>query len=545
MALQTFRTFNRLRAVAQPLAAALVVASLSFWSGPGSAGTVTINASTPVSETGGDDMVAMRRIFQDSSFPETNGGLPPAWPVIAPLAPQMVRLIDVFGDCGLDAAGNFVTCPLLEGQLGWLAQYNLSPHVVVGTSLPAGMSGNPESWDAASWARYQTFAIAAVKYVATQFGTGGFPQVMFEVCNELDITTAPTDMWPFDPANPPPIADPRRFAMEQNLYRVWANAVDLVAKANPTRTIQVAGPAMGSNSTFMTSAFWHVQFVKWVAANNLRLDAVTLHFYGGLEANSGNGPLALRDLGGAIRAALNAAGRGSVPIYLSEWGPSSWTDPNSAWGADFGRFNYRYPSAAWSAAFLRESLAGTFTGGTLLLMRDQMGNNTIGSPGIPSYTWFQNGTDFPKPYTNVFQMAMLMPGQRRAVVLPSATQPTIGALASTSATSAAVMVYNYKHRFDWNNNLVQDQTTTQSVAAQFTGLPFSTGRVTARRYLVDAATSNVGSAIDAGTLPVLSTVTLQQVETITNIRVRSGATVSLPARNLTPSAVTLWVITRQ
>jgi hypothetical protein len=485
----------------------------------------------------------MRRIFQDASFPETNGGLAPGWGTISPLSPKMVRLIDVFGGCSLDANGNFVSCPLLDGQLTWVQQYGLSPHVVVGTSLPANMTSYPEAWDATAWAQYQAFANAAVRYVATQYGTGGFSQVMFEVCNELDITGSSSDLWPFDPANPPPIADPRRFAMELQLYRVWANAVDQVAKANPTRTLLIAGPAMGSQSTFMTSSFWHVNFVQWVAANNLRLDAVTLHFYGGLEANSGNGPLSLIDQGKAIKSALVSAGRGSVPIYLSEWGPSSWTDPNSAWGADFGKFNYRYQSAAWASAFLRNSLAGGFTGGSLLLMRDLMGNNTVGSPGIPSYTYYQAGVDFPKPYTNVFSMAMLMPGTRRAVTLPTSTQPTIGAVASAGTTSAAALVYNYKYLFNWSTNTVQDLTTSQSVATTFTHLPF-TGQVTATRYLIDANTSNVGAAIDAGTLPVASTVGLQKVETISGIKVNSG-TVQLPARTLMPSAVTLWVITHQ
>ncbi len=545
MLLQTSTTLARGRLPLGLFATAVMASAFLLTAQSVSAGAVVVNASTALSETGGDDLVAMRRIFQDASFPETNGGLPPAWPVVGPLQPKMVRLIDVFGGCGVDTAGQFVTCPLLEGQLGWLAQYQISPHIVVGTSLPAGMTGNPETWDATTWAQYQTFAIAAVRYVATQFGNAGFPQVMFEVCNELDITTAPSHLWPFDPANPLPIADPRRFAMEQSLYRVWANAVAAVAAANPTRKLLIAGPAMGSNSTFMTSSFWHTQFVQWVADNNLRLDAVTLHFYGGLEANSGNGPYALRDLGAAIRAKLKAVGRPDVPLYLSEWGPSAWTDPNSAWGADFGRFNYRSPSAAWAAAFLRESLAGTFTGGALLLMRDQMGNDTIGSPGIPSYTWFRSGTDFPKPYANTFAMTMLMPGQRRGLTLPTATQPTIGAVASASATSAAVLIYNYKHLFDWNSNTVQDLTTAQSVSTQFTALPFRSGRVTAERYLIDAATSNVGTAIDAGTLPVLAKVSLQKVETLTNLSVSSNGTVKLPARTLAPSAVTLWIITRQ
>ena len=491
-------------------------------------------------------MTAMRRMFQDSSFPETNGGLPPAWPIVSSLSPKMVRLIGVFEHCGLDGAGNFVSCALLEGQLSWLKRYSVNPHIVVATTMPEDMTGYAEAWSPSQWARYQDFATKAVRYIAVQYASSGFlqagfPESMFEVGNQLDITTAQTDMWPFDPANLPPIADPRRFAMELRLFQVWSKAVDVVAKENPTRKIAIAGPGMGPNSTFMTNSFWHVDFVQWAIANNIRLDAVTLHYYGGLEANSGNGPMSLADLGRAIRSALVAGGRAGTQMYMSEWGPSSWTNTGSAWGAEFAKFNYRAGSAAWAASFIRESIRSSFTGGAILLMRDQLGNNTIGSPGVPSLTYFQNGIDFPKPYTNVFSMMMLMPGTRSTLTLPG-NQPTIGAVASTGPSGAAVLIYNYKYLFDWNTNTVRDLSSTQAVGATFTNLPF-TGRVRAERYLIDIANSNIGTAIDAGTLPVMSKVTLHKEETLNNQPI-SGKKVQLPRRVLNPSAVTLWVITK-
>ncbi len=114
------------------------------------------------------------------------------------------------------------------------------------------------------------------------------------------------------------------------------------------------------------------------------------------------------------------------PDAMSEWGPSSWTNTGSAWGAEFAKFNYRAGSAAWAASFIRESIRASFTGGAILLMRDQLGNNTIGSPGVPSLTYFQNGIDFPKPYTNQGRDAEQSAHQRQEGAIAAACAQSLG-----------------------------------------------------------------------------------------------------------------------
>jgi hypothetical protein len=56
------------------------------------------------------------------------------------------------------------------------------------------------SWDAARWAAYREYAYRVVRYVAVEFRSLGFPEAVFEVGNEVDITQNAADLWTL--ANP-------------------------------------------------------------------------------------------------------------------------------------------------------------------------------------------------------------------------------------------------------------------------------------------------------------------------------------------------------
>jgi hypothetical protein len=296
--------------------------------------------------------------------------------------------------------------------------------------------------------------------------------------------------------------------------------------------VKIAGPALGGQSLFLSTSFWHERFVNDVAARGLRLDMLTHHFYGDVLNGWQNVPGSnLRAQLRRMRQALSAQGRGNTAIYISEYGPSEGSD------AVFGRINYSHESAAWAATFVQEALAGTATGGSYLIVRDNFGPNPTGSPPVASFNHIRDGVDYPKAGYNAFRMYTMLPGTRKAVTL-SALQPDVRGFASADGVSAGLIAYNYNFRFNYPSDYT-DLTVNQTVVPGFTGLAFS-GGVTVERYLVDRNTSNLARYLDGGQPPSYEGSMLTRVETCAAV-VDQG-TLVLPARVLGPSAVSLWMV---
>jgi hypothetical protein len=153
---------------------------------------------------------------------------------------------------------------------------------------------------------------------------------------------------------------------------------------------------------------------------------------------------------------------------------------------------------------------------------------------LPSFTHDSgNRIDYPTAYTNVFDMVNMLPGTRSTVSTSSTAD--VGAIASSNATAAGIVVYNYN--FDYTTET--DQSKNETVNVSLSHLPFN-GPVTIKRYVVDQNTSNVQKLIDAGTTPTLAGSALQMTEQYTV----NGALV-LAAQAMTPSSVSLWTISIQ
>ncbi|HWI14681.1 MAG TPA: hypothetical protein VNT02_10530 [Burkholderiales bacterium] len=504
-----------------------------------SSATVVIDAAVAVSESGEDDIAAARGIFRSAGYPESNGGLESSSALIAGLAQRASRTINAEDGSLLDASGTFTPSNRLNWNLPWIARYGLIPHVIVGQKQPAFITTPASQWDATTWAKYQDYATKLVRWT-TQFTysengtTFNFQELIFEVGNEVDITKRYEELWtlphPSDPELPQ--GDASRYQHYMNVYTVWAKAVAQVAAESPYRTLHIAGPAMGGQSLFLNGSLWHEQFVANVAAAGLRLDLLTLHFYGDVLNGWKNVPnSSLRAQLARMRAALTANGRGYTPIHISEYGASGSAD------AVYGHINYTHEGAAWAAAFINEAVAGTATGGNIVIVRDNIGPNTTGTPSAPSLDYIRNGVDYPKPIYNTFKMFKLLPDRRKAVTTPAA-QPDVRAFAAAEGQSAGVIVYNYNYQFAYPGTY-EDLTTSQSVTVGFKNLPFS-GTATVERYLIDADTSNLAKYLDGKRPPLFDGTMLTRVE-------RCGTTVSqgvlvLAQRTLGPSAVSLWLV---
>jgi Abnormal spindle-like microcephaly-assoc'd, ASPM-SPD-2-Hydin/Glycosyl hydrolase catalytic core len=491
---------------------------------------VVVDGSETVSETGMDDLAAAKNIYSSASAPESDRGLYPDWNLISSeFVMKRMRNINGLGDCALDGTGNLTGCSRLNNDLQNIKYGNLTPHVVVGQWAPSSIGGNPLQWGATQWAQYDALCYAIVNYVANQYGGTGFSEALFEVENEIDITTDPMDLW-LTRISSVPQGDPSRFTQFDTVYSHWANAVNLVARQTPQKKIQIAGPATGFWTVYYGSGqIWQNQIVQRYAAQGIRLDVVSLHQYGGDITN-------LAKYAQSIRNTLIATGNPQTEIWVTEWGASSSSD------SYFGAINASHQGAAWAIAFLLQALNGTVTGGSFLEVRDNQGHDTVGvNADMHEASWnhVKNSVEYPKAIANAFSMVDRMKGTRKSAAV-SAAKPDLHAFASSDSSSASLIVANYNYLFDYANKNYSDLTTNETVTVAFENLPFS-GPVTVDRYLIDAQTSNLNYWVAAGTTPPSVAATqLQKVESFSASS--TGGTLTLPATPFGQSAVSLWIV---
>jgi hypothetical protein len=156
-------------------------------------------------------------------------------------------------------------------------------------------------------------------------------------------------------------------------------------------------------------------------------------------------------------------------------------------------------------------------------------------------TWnhVEGGAEYPKAIANALTMVNRMSGTRKSVTVNPA-KPTLLALTSSDSTSASLIVSNYNYLFDYVHKNYSDLSKSEAVTVGFNNLPFN-GAVTVDRYLIDAQTSNLDYWVAANKVPPsLQATQLQKVESFS--AVVTGGTVTLPARTLGPSAVSLWIV---
>jgi len=504
--------------------------AFTFAAQPAPSADVIVDASQTVSETGGDDLAAAKNIYSSASAPEADGGLYPDWNLISSeFLMKRMRNINGLGDCGLDGNGKLTGCSRLNNDLQNMKNFGLTPHVVVGQWAPSSIGGNPFQWGATQWAQYDALCYAIINYVTNQYGGTGFNEALFEVENEMDTTTDPRDLW-LTTTSSVPQGDPSRFTQFDTIYAHWANAVDLVARQNPNKKVRIAAPATGFWTVYYGSGqLWHNRIIQKYAAQHLRLDVVSLHIYS-REAND------LVKYAQSIRNTLIASGNPQAEIWVTEWGASELSDSH------FGGINGSHQGAAWAINFLLQALKGTVSGGSFLEVRDNQGHDTSGAQAaMYEATWnhVENSVEYPKAIANAFNMVNKMAGARNAAAVNPA-KPDLYALASSNSTSATLIVANYNYLFDWSNKNYSDLTKNETVTVAFKNVPFS-GPVTVDRYLIDAQTSNLDFWVAAGkTPPSVQATQLQKVESFSANS--TGGALTLPARQLGPSAVSLWIV---
>lgn len=284
------------------------------------------------------------------------------------------------------------------------------------------------------------------------------------------------------------------------------------------KTIEIAGPAMAGWNLIVrpqgAGASLEEQFIEQVfnpyalpygAKFNMPLDRFSFHYYGSVEALGAHTvqdacadvtqPFALfEQLTNAYKAKLSTFSMQNVPLFLSEWGPSSCSN---------GDVNFSHKGAAWVAAFLPEALAQGVTMGSFLAVEDRLvygGTPLLGTAsllhtygGEPPYTFL------PKPPTNVFKMYTLMSGLRNQVTVTPTVSSHLNAFVTSDESSTSVMVYNFDPYLVFNNDANTRTDTQENFSIVVSNIFKTVGynrSVRVKRYQVDATTSNLKNFID-------------------------------------------------
>lgn len=405
-------------------------------------------------------------------------------------------------------------------------KYHLSPHIIVGQRSQIALANQKEGgvYGVSDWSLYEEYAYAFLKFVMID---QGFSQADFEVANEPDINGA---SWLL-PVKLPSGA-PAMYQAYFHLYRAWSAAAARLALEHPELKLRIGGPTIGP-FTFAFGKFnWSGQFIRDVAAQKLRLDFLSFHFYGNTESLAGLPPFdpypPFAERIAYFQSSLKNVGLGNVPIYATEWGPSYVTSETPE-----GVINGNHVGAAWTARFLMDMVENKVDEGMALTFRDHLDvSNSTNDWGWPSFLLSDGVT--PKALYNVALMFSRLPGQR---VQTSATKASLGVLASADNAKVAILAFNQ----DWDYPNTRERANEEQVQVRINGLPFAASKVHMVRYLVDETHSNAHYFYKQGLPITRENSKLQQVEE-TIVLVTNGI-IDLPIIRLAPSSVTLWEIT--
>lgn len=491
---------------------------------------ITVEPGIYHSVSGQDDLRLIRRYFQGASWELPISS--ETWQQLRPLGISKIRLINVESGSAVQfEAGKkgpqFNFSSLLPG-LQDCRNYGLRPHIIVGQGpqIALVIQEDGSSYGVSDWSRYEEYAYAFLKFVMVE---QGFSQADFEVANEPDINGA---SW-LTPEKLPMGAQAMYEAYFQ-LYRAWATAADQLIREHPELKLRIGGPSITPHTFSFGKFNWAEHFAKDVAAQKLRLDFFSYHFYGNNAALTGL-PTFGRSPSFAvqidtIRNSLSTAGLGNVPIYLTEWGPSYVTT-----AIPEGIINGNQVGAAWTARFFMEMAASKIDEGMALTLRDHFDPRRLENGWAwPSFLLSDGVT--PKGLYNVALMFSKLPGQR---VRASDAEGSIGVLASADKSKLGVLAFNQ----DWDYSNSKERAITERMEIRISGLPFPAARVRVVRYLVDATHSNAYHFYQQGMPIDQANVGLTTVEEI-SLPVIAGV-VTLPRVDLAPSSVTLWEISAE
>ncbi len=252
--------------------------------------------------------------------------------------------------------------------------------------------------------------------------------------------------------------------------------------------IKVGGPAESGGG----SAVGITNLVDYCRKQNRKLDFVTYHTYG--QTNDTTVALSVptrsfhEEMVGTVRK-INFTG----DVYVTEWGASYSGDlaRDTEISASFvaktihllGTDNGIAPPsgfAYWTISDLYEE----FDSGSKLAFRE--GNYGLMLKGDPRYP---DSYDVAKPAFNAYRLLHMM-GETRVATSGGRTGDGVNAVATLAADGKSLQVLVYNH-VDGGQ---ADPLASSLVSVQFNNIPFASGKIRVRHYLVDHTHSNAYGA---------------------------------------------------
>lgn len=403
----------------------------------------------------------------------------------------------------------------LLAQLQTCRDIGANPHIIIAQGLHPDLrvSGQTDVFGPTDWTKFRNYCQAFFEYIVI---TQQFPNAVFEVGNEPDIggVISPT---PPKPAN----GSLAGYNAYFNLYTNVAQAAVKFEQTHPGMKIRLGGPALGWAYTFTYGDFnWTERFLRDCGTNNVKLDFFGIHYYGNTSSLHGeyaaNYP--------SFDAMLSAT-RGwrdlytpGVPVRLTEWGASYFTDNN----APESLVNGNATGAAWAAAFLNAMLKGGVDAALYLVTTDlsQGAVNIWGWPSLFVNPQAFGNQAYPKAPFHVFEMVSRLVGTRVATA-GGLSNLNCFASADSSKQKVTFLVWNYGARIPEAAPPVEmGQAESVDLRIHGAGTFFGTNTVQVRRWLVAAGVGDAYSQFSAtGTLDVAHTALAEQAGgafTITN-----------------------------
>ncbi len=432
------------------MAAAVFATSMAVSADP----VILVKASQTWSDTGGDDLAALKRLASGIGWDFQPNGETDA--KLKELGIKYIRCINVDPLPGrFDEAGAFIVegdTSRLDAHLKSCRDVGASPHICFGMGVPKelqiasdkvkkdmGVMGQ-QAGDYCYWngdkAKLKAHAKAYFDYVLVK---NKFPEARFEVGNEPDIDGQ-------FPRNPGPKLAMGSAKLYEEYFGIYSLLAEAAAEFERERNIKVriGGPAASWAFTFRFGGLnWADRFIRDCAAQKTKIDFIGLHYYGNISSLDGEYKGSYPHFTEMLKRT-----RGSrdtflpgVPLIFTEWGPSYVTD-NTAKAA----VNADHVGAAWAAEFLRQMLVNGVESSLYLVTTDQPaqpGGEFKSIRGWPSLfvTPCAFGKPYPKPMYHVFKMLSQLEGAR----VESTRYGSIGSFVAAQGERRVVraLIWNY------------------------------------------------------------------------------------------------------
>ena len=486
---------------------------------------ITLVPSRAASVTGADDVQTLQHLAAGVGWEfEPNAETTAALKRIGIRAIRCINVDPLPGE--FDAGGAFqVGKPdRLLAHLATCREVGAAPHIIIAQGVhptlrltaedipeaERGVMGSQTTktvFGPKDWPRFQRYCEAYFDYVLVQ---QGFPEARFEVANEPDIGAA------VHPRPPKPANGTK--ALYEGYFELYRNVAAAAARFEAEHAglkVRLGGPALAWAFTFRFGELnWADRFLQDCGEQKLKLDFMSVHFYGNITSLRGQYEANYPSFVAMLKQTQASRDRWcpGVPIWVTEWGPSYQTcnEPK-------GAVNANHIGAAWSMDLLSTMLENGIRDALYLVTTDLRRARPEGGWedvwGWPSL--FVNptalGKAWPKAPFHVLDMVSRLGGQRIAV---ESTGTPVGcfAAADLDRQRLTAILWNFAARIPEfaeaveNAPAVEVRLTVRDADHLFPG-----GKVTARRWLVSADTSNAyGILAQGGTLDARTE--LQQVQ---------------------------------